>query len=188
MKTLWLVRHARPLVAADCCYGRLDVAVDPQATRQAARSLHQALAALQQGCVIRHSPLRRCEQLALALQGLDASFTSMADARLLEMDFGHWEGRHWDAIGEEAIAAWADDLALHAPGGGESLAHMLARVNSALQDARAESAEHIVWIAHAGVARCVQWLLGHGAALPHSTQWTLPAPRYGQWMRVGLPP
>ena len=46
----------------------------------------------------------------------------------------------------------------------------------------------IVWITHAGVARCVQWLLGHGAALPHSTQWTLPAPRYGQWMRVGLPP
>ncbi|GGH62501.1 phosphoglycerate mutase [Comamonas phosphati] len=188
MKTLWLVRHARPLVAAGCCYGRLDVAVDPQATQQAARSLHQALAALQQDCLIRHSPLRRCEQLALALQGLDANLTSTADARLQEMDFGQWEGMHWDAIGEEAIATWADDLARHAPGDGEPLAHMLDRVNQALQGARLAPAEHIVWICHAGVARCAQWLLAHGPVLPQSAQWTLPAPRYGQWMKVRLAP
>ena len=39
MKTLWLVRHARPLIDTDRCYGRLDMAADAQATRQAATIL-----------------------------------------------------------------------------------------------------------------------------------------------------
>ena len=34
---LWLVRHARPLVAPGICYGRLDMQADAQATADAAQ-------------------------------------------------------------------------------------------------------------------------------------------------------
>lgn len=186
MTTLWLVRHARPLIDTERCYGRLDIQADDEATQSAALRLQQALRPHLGQCRIFHSPLQRCEQLAQALIELQPDFTSDADKRLLEVDFGHWEGQRWDAIGEAAISAWARNLAEHAPGDGESLVQMLGRVGTALQDAKALNAEHVVWISHAGVARCAQWLLQHGSRLPQSHEWTLPAPAYGQFIQLSL--
>lgn len=185
---LWLVRHARPLVAPGICYGRLDMEADAQATADAAQALHLALPA---DCLLVHSPLRRCRQLAQALQVLRPSLASTADSRLLEMDFGDWEGQPWDALDRSAIDAWAANLAGHAPGGGETLATMLRRVDEALLQAKRISqsdgaARDIVWITHAGVARCVQWLVREGSALPQAAQWTLPAPDFGGWRVMDL--
>lgn len=185
---LWLVRHARPLVAPGICYGRLDMEADAQATADAAQALHLALPA---DCLLVHSPLRRCRQLAQALQVLRPGLASTADSRLLEMDFGEWEGQPWDALDRSAIDAWAADLAMHAPGRGESLATMLRRVDEALLQAKRISqgdgaARDIVWITHAGVARCVQWLVREGSALPQAAQWTLPAPDFGGWRVMDL--
>ena len=187
---LWLVRHARPLVEPGICYGRLDMEADAQATADAAQALHLALPA---DCLLAHSPLRRCRQLAQALQALRPGLASAADSRLLEMDFGEWEGQPWDALDRSAIDAWAADLAGHAPGRGESLAAMLRRVDEALQQASRGSvgdgaARDIVWITHAGVARCVQWLMREGNALPQAAQWTLPAPDFGGWLVLELQP
>ncbi|WP_448676320.1 histidine phosphatase family protein [Delftia acidovorans] len=185
---LWLVRHARPLVAPGICYGRLDMQADAQATADAAQALHLALPA---DCLLVHSPLRRCHQLARALQALRPGLASAADSRLLEMDFGEWEGQPWDALDRSAIDAWAADLAGHAPGRGESLATMLRRVDEALQASRGSvgdgTARDTVWITHAGVARCVQWLMREGSALPQAAQWTLPAPDFGGWLVLDLP-
>lgn len=186
---LWLVRHARPLIGAGICYGRLDVEADAQATRDAAQALH---AALPLDCRLLHSPLQRCAQLATALQTLRPGQPSTPDPRLQEMDFGTWEGQAWDALDAAAIGAWAADLAHCAPGGGETLAAMLERVDQALREAlahvRGGSVHDIAWITHAGVARCVQWLLVHGGQSPSSAQWTLAAPPLGGWMQVALRP
>ena len=186
MKTLWLVRHARPLIEAGRCYGRLNVPADAQATQDAALALSQALKPWRGDIHIHHSPLQRCEQLAHALKALEPDFIAKPDARLQEMDFGSWEGESWDAIGEAAINTWAQDLAAHAPGGGEPLMQMLHRVNAALQQARLAPQPHQVWITHAGVARCVQWLLQHSSLPPQSADWTLPAPACGQWLKLSL--
>lgn len=186
---LWLVRHARPLIETGTCYGRLDVAADAQATREAAQAVH---AALPLDCRLLHSPLQRCAQLAAALQALRPGTPSTPDPRLQEMDFGTWEGRAWDRLDAAAIGAWAADLAHCAPGGGETLAAMLARVDQALREALAQvhhgASQDIAWITHAGVARCVQWLLAHGGQWPRSEQWTHAAPPLGGWMQVELLP
>ena len=182
---LWLVRHAQPLVAAGICYGRLDVAADAAATRASARALAAALPP--QVRLAHHSPLQRCEQLAQALQALRPDMTLNADARLQELDFGCWEGRAWNAIGRAPVDAWTAAFASHRPGSGESLADMLQRVAAALDAARLQSlaapgSGDLLWITHAGVARCVQWLLQHGAAaLPRADQWPLQAPAFGAW-------
>lgn len=179
-RRLWLVRHAAPLVAPGICYGRLDLQADPDATQQAARSLAQALGPQ---VLVYHSPLLRCRQLAQALMALRPDLHSLEDLRLQEMDFGNWEGRAWDALPRTELDAWARDLHGHAPGGGEPLAAMLARIRPALEQARDSLRDtDVVWISHAGVARCVHWLLHHPAQTATSAQWTQPAPAPGQWL------
>ena len=180
---LWLVRHAAPLVAPGTCYGALDVPADAQATRAAAERLATALPA---GALVVYSTLQRCELLAHELQALRPDLTLTPDARLREMDFGRWEGQTWEAIGKSAIDTWVAGFATHAPGGGESLADMLHRVAAALQTAREwrndQGAMDVVWITHAGVARCVAWLQERGeSALPRSEDWPAAAPGWGEW-------
>lgn len=175
---LWLVRHAAPLVAPGICYGRLDLAADAQATQQAAQALARALPAR---VAVRHSPLRRCAQLAEALRALRPELISQPDARLQEMDFGTWEGRPWEALPRDELDAWAGDLNGYAPGGGEPLAAMLARVACALEPEGGSQEMERVWITHAGVARCVHWLHAHPGQVATAAQWTQAAPAPGQW-------
>lgn len=178
---LWLVRHAQPTVATGTCYGALDVPANAQATQKAAQQLAQALP---KRITARHSTLQRCELLARATQALRPDLTTTPDPRLREMDFGAWEGRAWDAIGKNAIDAWTANFAHHRPGGGDTLAEMLARVAAALANARhqARSGNDVVWFTHAGVARCVTWLLNHGEGrMPKAEEWPVPAPAWGGW-------
>jgi alpha-ribazole phosphatase len=155
---------------------------------------------LPQGLVAHHSPLQRCELLALTLSALRADLAIESDARLAEMDFGAWEGRAWSAIARSGIDAWTADFTGQRPGGGESLAAMLERVAAALRQARQAAARQqcdVLWISHAGVARCVQWLLaapptdgdGDGDALsaaPRAHQWPVAAPAFGTWTTFPL--
>ena len=61
---------------------------------------------------------------------------------------------------------------------------LLARVAAALSDARqqAQDGNDVVWFTHAGVARCVAWLLAHGEGpMPRADEWPLAAPAWGAW-------
>lgn len=192
---LWLVRHARPLVAPGVCYGCLDVAADPADTRTCAQRLAQALP---QGAQVTYSTLQRCELLAQHLRALRPDLTYEPEARLREFDFGQWEGRAWSDIGQAALDCWVQDFATHRPGGGESLAEMLARVAQALQQARAQArraGQAQLWITHAGVARCVAWLQTHANAhdhsldsvpLPHAHEWPQQTLAWEEWQRIDL--
>ena len=178
-RRLWLVRHAQPLVAPGLCYGAWDVSADAAATHTAAKRLADALPPQARIC---HSTLQRCELLAHTLQALRPDLASKPDARLREMDFGAWEGQAWNAIGKGPIDAWTAAFATHPPGGGECLAAMLARVAAALRAAQEAPATDMVWITHAGVARCVAWLQLHGEkAEPRAENWPVAAPGWGEW-------
>ncbi|GAB3431218.1 hypothetical protein GCM10027395_20570 [Giesbergeria sinuosa] len=179
---LWIARHAQPLVAPGHCYGVLDMPADTQATAQAAQRLAHALPIRLR---VWHSPLQRCAQLADALQMWRPDLHSQPDARLQEMDFGAWEGRAWEHIARADIDLWVASFATHRPGGGEHLQGMLMRVAAALQQAHRTARQEqsdILWLTHAGVARCVQWLLQAPAhTLPNADQWPIAAPALGDW-------
>ena len=126
---LWLVRHAQPLIESGICYGRLDVAADAAATIECAQKL---AAQLPPGTRVITSPLQRCEQLAHVLLGLRPDLACKTDTRLQEMDFGRWEGRAWQAIGQAELQAWTSDFANYTVGrDGESVTMFMARVASA---------------------------------------------------------
>ena len=180
---LWLVRHAQPLVAPGTCYGQTDVAADQNATRRCAEQL---AALLPQGLVVAASPLQRCEQLALILQGLRPDLIFKTDARLQEMDFGQWEGRPWSDIDRAEMTAWTADFQAYRVGtSGESVSDFMTRVALAFDGLAAEP--DTLWITHAGVIRAATLLAQGLRQVRHADQWPQAAPAYGQWCTLVLP-
>jgi len=179
---LWLVRHARPLVATGVCYGALDVAADPTATHEAAAAL---AAALPCGVAVHSSPLQRCEQLTQVLRGLRPDLTYESDARLAEMDFGAWEGQRWDAIARTELDAWTDTFATWRCGGGECVQAFMARVAAAWDAARLQGGP-AVWISHAGVIRAATLLAQGQRQICTADQWPKDAPGWGAWRVLTL--
>ena len=100
---IWLVRHAQPLIEPGICYGAMDVPADDAATQQAARALADVLP---QGGELRVSTLQRCEQLAQAVCGLRPDLIPKPEPRLVEMNFGEWEGQRWAGINRAELDAW----------------------------------------------------------------------------------
>ncbi|APW36816.1 phosphoglycerate kinase [Rhodoferax koreense] len=181
MTPLWLARHARPLAAAGLCYGALDLRADTEATRLAAQGLAHAIP---QRLAVHFSPLQRCEQLAQALRALRPDFIFKPDARLREMDFGDWEGRSWQAIGAEALAAWTDDFAEHRVGGGENVTGFMRRVAEAWDEL---ATAPTLWITHAGVIRAAGLIARGQRHVERADQWPAWAPAYGEWTRIERP-
>ena len=173
---IFLIRHPRPQVAAGICYGQLDLpALDVEKT---ATRLRQQLPA---DLPLISSPLLRCRSLAEALHP-----APRFEPGLMEMNFGEWEGRHWDQIGTEALDAWAADLLHHMPPGGESAAMLQGRVIASLDVLAAEGFAACVVVTHAGVMRAAT---GHVRNLPVA-HWSQLNFGYGEcitleWRRSG---
>jgi len=158
-----------------------------------------ALALPRQGQVST-SPLLRCTQLAQALLALRPDLHLRTDPRLREMDFGTWEGRAWASIPATDIAAWTANFAHHAPGGGESVAALMARVAQAWDEARKQAPDEActnttttalqprLWISHAGVMRAVQLLAQGQRHITQAAQWPASPIAFGQQIEVVLAP
>lgn len=184
--TLWLVRHAQPLVAPAVCYGQLDVPADANATQAAAQALAKQLP---YGAQLHVSPLQRCELLAQYLRALRPDLAYKKEARLAEMHFGQWEGCAWSQVPKAALDAWTADFWQHRFGGQECVAEFMARVACAWQEAQAQchSGEAPVWLTHAGVIRAVS-LLARGVQEVHdSALWPMDAPAFGQCWQSRMP-
>jgi len=180
--TLWLVRHAQPLVAPGVCYGALDVLADADATAQAARAL---AGVLPPNLFVQVSPLQRCEQLAQCLRGLRPDLTFVTDLRLQEMDFGVWEGVAWGEIPSASMEAWTADFGNHRFGGAESANDVLQRV-AQVWDAFRAAGQPAVWITHAGVIRAVNLIAQNQRAVMNAEDWPREAPAFGAWQTLAL--
>lgn len=181
--TLWVVRHAQPQIEPGICYGALDVPADAEATKRAAQALAQVLPP---GTQLRCSVLQRCELLAHYLYALRPDLSCRPEPRLVEINFGTYEGMAWHDIGKDALEAWTADFAGHRFGGHESVAEFMARVGDVWDECRRFGIDQPDqgWITHAGVARAAM-LLNQGIRLPHSAgQWPSKAPAFGGWITL----
>ena len=179
---LWLVRHAQPLIAAGVCYGATDVVADAQSTLSAAQALALILP---KGACVKSSPLQRCEQLTQSLQRLRPDMAYQTDERLVEMNFGGWEGQRWDVIPVAAYAQWTADFGDHRFGGLESSNMVLERVASAWDQAQRAGVD-AVWVTHAGVIRAAT-LIARGVRQIHqASQWPEDAPAFGGWCALDV--
>jgi alpha-ribazole phosphatase len=144
-KSLALVRHPAIANSPGRCYGRLDL---PLADPTSIAPIVTALAPLR-GATIHTSPLARCRLLAEALAADWSQPLPTKDPRLLEMDFGTWEGLPWDDIPRADLDRWAADLTGFAPPGGETGAALVARVTAFWQTLTERPGAQVV-ITHGG--------------------------------------
>lgn len=173
MKTLTLIRHTAPRIGPGICYGQLDMEVaDSFAVEAAAVTnwLHPVE-------LIITSPLLRTRRLAEHLAAAHRC-ELRSDARLMEMNFGDWEGRAWDDIARSEIDAWSADILHFTPPNGESAQQMMQRVNTMMQDLAQLPQQHIAIVAHGGsmraalaqlaripLSRTLNWQIDYGAVM-----------------------
>lgn len=175
---LLIWRHPLPLGARGRCIGRTDLPVDPRRSKRLAHRIRRAARRSGRPRVVWTSPLRRCADVGrwLARWG----WRHVRDPRLLELDFGRWDGQPWQAIPVAEIDAWCDDFARHPPGQGEPLAALWARCADVLGEL---SGQGIHVVGHGGWMQAAR-AMAQGLPLPEvAGQWG-PAPRYGQCLRL----
>ena len=152
---LYIVRHTSTVVEPDICYGQSDVALSPDFPAAAAA----VAAKLQQTDFTRiySSPLLRCRTLASFLGG---DKTVVEDDRLMELNFGKWEGLSWQSIYDSPKGKqWFADYLNESCEGGESFLELEARVSDFI-DSLGEEQGNILIITHAGVIRAAARLFG----------------------------
>jgi alpha-ribazole phosphatase len=148
---LVLIRHTKTSAPEGVCHGRTDYL--PASTFLAdARTVAEDLPWLP--TTVWSSPLTRCLKLAQTLA--EPGVQVRVDARLMELDFGLWEGRRWDDFRGPECDAWCADPVSNRPPHGESLAEMLARVAAVRAKIVASADSQTAVVTHAGVIRC--WL------------------------------
>ena len=141
---VFLIRHPRPAVAPDVCYGATDLDLADDVSACAARLRPMLPAALH----LFSSPLLRCRRLAEALHA-----APRYDERLREMDFGAWEMRAWSEIPRTDLDAWAAAPLSYVPPRGESVHAVRERVIAFLGQYAAPGASDFAVVTHAGVMR-----------------------------------
>ena len=129
---LWLWRHPCPIGAAGRCIGQTDLPVPARRAKRLAHRIRHTARRESLPRAVWTSALRRCADVGrwLARWG----WAHPIDARLLELDFGAWEGLPWAEVPRAALDEWAADPWGFAPPGGESGAALLARIQDFWRD------------------------------------------------------
>jgi probable phosphoglycerate mutase len=137
------VRHGQTAMNRDGrLQGRLDAPLSEVGLEQAA-ALAGAFAHPAPTRVVT-SPLRRAVDTAAAIAAAH-SLTVEIDARLIELDYGEWDGKPMRDIPPDAWAAWHADASFKPPGG-ESLAEVTARIGAFTSDVLGD--ELVVAVSH----------------------------------------
>jgi alpha-ribazole phosphatase len=176
---IWVWRHPRARGAAGRCIGRSDLAVDPRKARRLARAILKAARRHDLPREIWTSPLRRARDVGRWLRRW--GWTHRVDARLVELDFGAWDGRFWNGgIAWAEVEAWQQELLCVRPGGnGESLIELASRVRAFAGD---RGLRTTLVVGHAGWINAALHV-PPGLARLDARDWPLP-PRHGSVTRV----
>ncbi|SDB98994.1 histidine phosphatase family protein [Niabella drilacis] len=150
-----LLRHGETAYNADgnrYC-GRTDIGLTEKGTAQAGKVL-EALKGVKVDAVYA-SPLQRARETAAIASGNQAVIT---DERLIEADFGLWEGKTKEEFNAEDPTLWAawmkDPEIARAGGTGETGGEIVRRVSDFFEELhRKHSGQRVMVVAHNGINR-----------------------------------
>lgn len=149
---LYLLRHTQVALPAGICYGQTDVALKSSYAEEWEKILSQIGGKTFE--TVFSSPLSRCRLLAQHI-----SPTIIEDPRLMELNFGLWEGTTWDEIYESKEGKeWFDDYFNATTPNGESYTDLIERVEDFIRDLQ-ERTDDVLIVTHAGVIRAFMHLL-----------------------------
>lgn len=154
---LILVRHTSVEVKLGVCYGASDVPLRDSFHKEADEvkkklseyKIDQAFT----------SPLSRCKRLANYCGYPNA----LCDNRLIERDFGAWEGLEYASIHDPQLQLWYADFIHTRATGGESFMDVVDRVGLFLDELKSSplSPQMPVLFTHGGVITAFRFLVEH---------------------------
>jgi len=173
MTTLYLWRHPKPNAAKYRCIGQTDLTVNRRKIKRLANKIAQFVRQHHLPKVIWVSPLQRSRLVGecLAARG----FVCHIDPRLMEIDFGDWDGKTWDNIDKAQIDAWCADFANFAPDHGESLTEFFARIKDWLASFDEKSPEKTLpklIVGHSGWITAATMIAKHQVVPTDPTNWS----------------
>ena len=151
---IYLVRHTKPAIDKDVCYGQADVPVDAGVFEPSAKNLLTQLP--DKIAALYSSPLIRCSYLAKYIKANKYNTKTIDYSDLLkEVHFGDWENKKWNDINQTALQEWMNDFVNQSPPDGESFLALHQRTNQFLSLLKNSSYSSAVIVTHAGVIRSI---------------------------------
>lgn len=144
-----LIRHTSVNVKKGICYGHSDVGLSKSFNSEL-KEIKQKIVSVKYDLVF-SSPLSRCQKLA---NNLFPNQNIILDDRLKELNFGNWEGIHWNDIYKslEAKLFFDDYINTRCPNG-ESYNDLFIRINTFFQELNLSKNEKIAIVCHGGPIR-----------------------------------
>ena len=149
-----LVRHTSVYCGTTICYGQSDMDVAESFSEEA--ELVKLKIDNKSYDAVYSSPLQRCTKLA----NYCGHNTPQLDNRIMELNFGDWEGIPWNEITDPRIKDWYKDWINTRTTNGESFADQVERVGQFLEELKATNLKNVLIFTHAGVIRAIAILLG----------------------------
>lgn len=202
MKNLFLVRHGHTIWSdTGGVAGRSDIPLS-DVGEAAVTTLGQTFKPETSFTQWFSSPLQRTRQTSSILRSELSSISNdplpedCIDARLVELNFGDWEGMTWDDVHrdyEQSMRHWGEDWVNRSPPNGESFDDQVHRCGQWLSDWKrnliSDSASSTMVIAHGGTIRallclCLNWQLSNAMSFnidPASICWLQQATETAPW-------
>lgn len=174
---LYLVRHTAVEKKNGYCYGRFDLDLAASFSNELLE-IRKKLPLDLAPFTVYASSLKRCHALAECLKPNQVIY----DDRLLEYNYGDWEGCLWNDIDQIALTAWMEDFVSVRPPSGESFEDLQKRCQAFWSDLRASQSDQCIVVSHAGWIRALLCLV-LGMPLQHAFRINLD---YGSISRIDV--
>lgn len=148
---IYLIRHTSIAVEKGFIYGRTDVSLSEDFSKEKLKVLSQLPGNLDR---VYSSPSTRCTLLAAEI-----SREYIIDERLYELNFGLWEGKNWNTLDPNNSQFWMEDYINRCPPEGESMNQMSERVIEFWNEISELRLKKIAIVTHGGVIRIILTLL-----------------------------
>lgn len=150
-----VIRHTAPDVAKGVCYGYTDIPLLPSFEEETQIILSSVPDGIE---LIYTSPLSRCKRLANKLSEAKRA-PIHEDARLKELNFGHWEMKRWEDIDSTLLLKWMSNYEEECCPNGESYRQLVNRVDDFLNTLSQADYKRVAIVTHGGVIKAMHALI-----------------------------
>jgi alpha-ribazole phosphatase len=146
------VRHTSVTFPKEICYGQTDIEL--ASTYEVERNEVAQKLSCENYQALYSSPLKRCQKLA---ESISKEIPVIYDSRLMELNFGKWEGQNWDdIIKTEEAKSWFNDWINTPCPQGESYQQLISRVQEFIQQIKAlHNNKNVLIVTHGGIIRAL---------------------------------
>jgi len=146
---VYLIRHTKVSVEQGVCYGQKDVDL-AESYPEELETVKEKLKNIDFDTVFT-SPLSRAKRLATDICGDNP----VIDDRLMELNFGDWEGKVWDEIKDPLLPAWMEDFVNKKCSNGESFIMLRDRILEFWNEVKLMDCTNVAIFTHGGVIRTI---------------------------------